>query len=69
MMLRVRDPNRGKAFEIYKKHRGNIQNREISQKLNVPEKTISGWKCKDKWNQKLNGVLRIKKECRKRCHR
>ena len=61
MMPRVRDPNRGKAFEIYKKHRGNIQNREISQKLNVPEKTISGWKCKDKWNQKLNGVLRIKK--------
>jgi len=56
-MPRARDPNRGKAFEIYKKHRGNIQNREISQKLNVPEKTISGWKCKDKWNQKLNGVL------------
>lgn len=56
-MPRARDPNRDKAFEIYKKYKGNIQNREISQKLNVPEKTISGWKCKDKWNQKLNGVL------------
>lgn len=57
MVPRTRDPNRDKAFEIYKKYKGNIQNREISQKLNVPEKTISGWKCKDKWNQKMNGVL------------
>ena len=57
MVPRARDPNRDKAFEIYKKYKGNIQNREISQKLNVPEKTISGWKCKDKWNQKMNGVL------------
>lgn len=56
-MPKARDPNRDKAFEIYKKYKGNIQNREISQKLNVPEKTISGWKCKDKWNQKMNGVL------------
>lgn len=57
-MPRVRAPNRDKAFEIYKKHKGKIQNREISKLLNVPEKTVSGWKCKDKWNQKLNGVLR-----------
>lgn len=57
-MPRARDPNRDKAFEIYKKHKGKIQNREISKLLNVPEKTVSGWKCKDKWNQKLNGVLR-----------
>lgn len=57
-MPRARDPNRDKAFEIYKKHKGKIQNREISKLLNVPEKTVSGWKCKDKWNQKMNGVLR-----------
>lgn len=57
-MPRTRAPNRDKAFEIYKKHKGKIQNREISKLLNVPEKTVSGWKCKDKWNQKLNGVLR-----------
>ncbi len=57
-MPRARAPNRDKAFEIYKKHKGKIQNREISKLLNVPEKTVSGWKCKDKWNQKLNGVLR-----------
>lgn len=56
-MPRARDPNRDKAFEIYKKHEGRIQNREISKLLNVSEKTISGWKCKDKWNEKVNGVL------------
>lgn len=61
-MPRARDPNRDKAFEIYKKHNGEIQNREISKKLKVSEKTISGWKCKDKWNDKLNGVLQTNTE-------
>lgn len=56
-MPRARDPNRNKAYEIYKKHKGKIQNREISKILKVPEKTVSGWKCKDKWNEKMNGVL------------
>lgn len=65
-MPRARDPNRDKAFEIYKKHKGKIQNREISKLLNVPEKTVSGWKCKDKWNQKMNGVLRKNTEYSKR---
>lgn len=65
-MARARDPNRNIAFEIYKEHNGNIQNREISKILAVPEKTISGWKCKDKWNQKLNGVLRKDTEYSKR---
>lgn len=65
-MPRARDPNRDKAFEIYKKHKGKIQNREISKLLNVPEKTVSGWKCKDKWNQKMNGVLQKDTEYSKR---
>lgn len=56
-MARVRSPNRDKAFEIYKEHAGNIANREISKILDISEKTISGWKAKDKWNEKLNGVL------------
>ncbi|MGG1291385.1 phage terminase small subunit [Bacillus smithii] len=56
-MPRQRDPKRDEAFEIFKKHNGDIQNREIARILDVPEKTISGWKSKDKWNDKLNGVL------------
>lgn len=56
-MARARSSNRDKAFEIYKKHGGNIANREIATILDISEKTISGWKAKDKWNENLNGVL------------
>lgn len=52
-MPRARDPNRNKAFEIWKEHKGKITNRAIAEQLGVPEKTIGGWKSKDKWN----GVL------------
>ncbi|MGX4600257.1 phage terminase small subunit [Faecalimicrobium sp. JNUCC 81] len=56
-MARVRSPNRDKAFEIYKEHSGIIANREIAKILDISEKTVSGWKVKDKWNEELNGVL------------
>lgn len=58
-MARARDPNRDKAFEIYKEHNGDITNRSIAEMLGVPEKTIGSWKSKskDNWNEKLNGVL------------
>lgn len=56
-MARVRSPNRDKAYEIYKEYNGNIANREIANILDISEKTISGWKAKDKWSEKLNGVL------------
>lgn len=49
-MARARSPNRDKAFEIYKDHDGNITNREIADMLDENEKTISNWKCRDKWN-------------------
>lgn len=60
-MPRARDPNRDEAFELFRKNGGNIQNREIARQLGISEKTVSGWKCKDKWNEKLNGVLQTKK--------
>ena len=47
---RARDPNRDKAFEIYKQNNGNITNRKIGDMLGVPEKTISVWKLRDKWS-------------------
>ncbi|MUK89142.1 terminase [Ornithinibacillus sp. L9] len=49
-MPRKRDPRRDKAFEIWKQQNGDISNREIANKLDVPEKTISAWKSRDKWN-------------------
>ncbi|SDH70372.1 Uncharacterized protein YjcR [Aneurinibacillus thermoaerophilus] len=67
-MAKQRDPRRDEAFEIYKQHNGEITNRAIAEQLNVPEKTIGGWKSKDKWKQKLageteefNGVLQSDK--------
>ena len=61
-MPRARDPNRDKAFKIYKEHNGNIDLVEIASQLNLPPGTIRGWKSKDKWEQKLNGTLQIKSE-------
>ena len=58
-MARERSPNRDKAFEIYQQHGGKIQNREIANMLDISEKSVSGWKTKDKWISKLNGVLQI----------
>jgi uncharacterized protein YjcR len=49
-MPRKRDPRRDEAREIWKRHDGNITNRSIAEQLNVPEKTISAWKSRDKWN-------------------
>jgi len=60
-MGRERSPERDKAFEIYKEHGGKITNRKIAEILQLPERTIGGWKCKDKWEQKLNGVLQTSK--------
>jgi len=54
---RARDPNRDKAFEIYKKHNGDIDLVEIASQLRVPHGTVRGWKSKDKWEQKLNGTF------------
>lgn len=59
-MPRQRSPNRDKAFEIYKENDGNIENRQIAKILNISEKTVGGWKCKDHWQDKLNGVLQTK---------
>ena len=52
-MARERNPNRDKAFEIYKKHKGEIDLVEIASQLDMPDGTIRGWKSKDKWDKKL----------------
>jgi len=56
-MPRARSPNRDKAFDIFKEHKGDIPNRTIADMLGISEKTVGGWKCKDRWSDKLNGVL------------
>ena len=61
-MPRQRNPDRDKALEIFIEHNGNITNREIAKRLNVPERTISVWKIRDKWNEKIN-CSTSKKKC------
>lgn len=61
-MARARSPDRDKAFEIFKEHNGDITNRKIAELLSdskktVSEKTVGGWKSKDEWVDRLNGVL------------
>lgn len=65
-MPKARNPNREKAFEIYKKHEGKIDLVEIASQLNVAAGTIRGWKSKDKWDEKMNGTLRKNTERSKR---
>ena len=56
-MARVRSPARDEAFEIYKKHNGNIDLVEIAKILSLSPGTVRGWKAKDKWDSELNGTL------------
>lgn len=59
-MPKARSPERDQAYELYKNSKGLMPLREIARQLNVPEKSVSGWKCKDKWDDQINGVLHAK---------
>ena len=58
-MAKPKNPNRDKAFELFKKHRGDITNRDIAQQLGINEKTLSRWKSQDKWNEQL-GINKVR---------
>jgi phage terminase small subunit len=66
---RQRSPNRDKAFEIYKEHKGNIDLVKIADILNLSPGTIRGWKNKDQWDNKLNGTLQKKSKNTERSKR
>lgn len=57
-MPRARDPNRDKAYEIYKSCSGKIDLVEIASQLNVSQGTVRGWKSKDRWDDRMNGTFR-----------
>lgn len=57
-MPRARDPNRDRAFEIYKNRNGEIDLVDIANQLNISSGTIRGWKSKDRWVEKMNGTFR-----------
>lgn len=55
-MLRKKDPNREKAFELFKEHGGKIKNREIANILGLDERKVAVWKGRDKWNEQIGIV-------------
>ncbi len=59
-------PQRAEAKSMYLASDGKEKLRIIAEKLGIPEKTVSGWKCKDQWDAELNGVLRKKTGKKKR---
>ena len=59
-MPRARDPNRIRAFEIYKENSGNIDLVEIASQLNISAGTVRGWKSKDNWDGQLKGTFQNK---------
>lgn len=52
-MARNRNPNRDKAYEIYKDHRGEVSPKKISEILNENVNNIRNWKSNDKWDEQL----------------
>lgn len=63
VLPRQRSPNRDKAYDIWKEHKGNITNRQIAEQLGENEKTIAVWKQRDKWAGEKNVVQQKKKSC------
>ncbi|MBH0330115.1 hypothetical protein ABH14_09960 [Brevibacillus brevis] len=59
-MARARDPNRDKAFEIWKQANGDIKLKDIADQLGISEGTVRGWKNKDKWDNGTNGTFQSK---------
>lgn len=59
-MARARDPNRDKAFEIWKQSKGEIKLKDIADQLGISEGTVRGWKNKDQWDKQVKGTFQSK---------
>lgn len=64
-MPRARDPNRDKAFEIWKEKKGAIKLKDIAAELGVSDTQIRKWKSQDKWEQGKRNVTNSKRNVTK----
>ncbi|MDF2591386.1 MAG: phage-related terminase-like protein small subunit [Clostridia bacterium] len=53
-MAKERNPNRDKAFVLYKEHHGNITIIKIAEMLSEKERNVRFWKSEDKWDENYN---------------
>ena len=60
-MAKKEKPLREQALDLFLKHNGDITNRAIAQKLDANERTVSVWKYRYKWNNKLKSSTNSKK--------
>lgn len=64
-MARPRSPNREKAYQIFKRNKGNISNKDIAEILGEDPKTVSKWKTLDKWEKKSGYSKKNSKKTKK----
>ncbi|KNB70125.1 hypothetical protein ADS79_26885 [Brevibacillus reuszeri] len=60
-MARARSPNRERAEALYLESRGKLLLKDIAEQLGVSDSQIRKWKNQDKWDDKLNGNVTIRK--------
>lgn len=61
-MPRARDPNRDKAFQIWKEHRGEIKLKDIAAQLGLSDSQIRKWKSQDQWDAHSKGNVTKQKK-------
>lgn len=52
-MARIRNPNRDKAYEVYRDNAGEISPKKIAELLGENVSNIRNWKSSDKWDEQL----------------
>ena len=62
---RARSPNREKAFELWRKAKGKITDKEIAEKLGVSRSFITRWRHEDAWSENVTKNFRIKRNTKK----
>lgn len=60
-MARARNPNRDKAFQLWKESEGSRLLKDIAEELGVTANTIRKWKANDKWDEEFKGSAPIEK--------
>ncbi|MDQ0816059.1 uncharacterized protein YjcR [Bacillus pumilus] len=60
-MARARNPNRDKAFQLWKESDGSRLLKDIAGELGVTANTIRKWKANDKWDEEFKGSAPIDK--------